>query len=68
MPLYTLADRSAAVVFRHIPPKLPAVQRINYLRVPVVLSGLLLLDCGPAATAHGKGLPAVRESPIHLRT
>jgi hypothetical protein len=43
MPLYTLADRSAAAVFRHIPPKLPAVQWINYLRVPVVLSGLLLL-------------------------
>jgi peroxiredoxin len=43
MPLYTLADRSAAAVFRHIPPKLPTVQWINYLRVPVVLSGLLLL-------------------------
>jgi hypothetical protein len=43
MPLYTLADRSASAVFRHIPPKLPAVQWINYLRVPVVLSGLLLL-------------------------
>jgi len=43
MPLYTLADRSAAAVFRHIPPKLPEVQWINYLRVPVVLSGMLLL-------------------------
>jgi peroxiredoxin len=43
MPLYSLADRSAAAVFRHIPPKLPTVQWINYLRVPVVLSGLLLL-------------------------
>ena len=43
MPLYTLADRSAAAVFRRIPPKLPPVQWINYLRVPVVLSGLLLL-------------------------
>ena len=43
MPLYTLADRSVAAVFRHIPPKLPTVQWINYLRVPVVLSGLLLL-------------------------
>ena len=29
MPLYTLADRSAAAVLRHIPPKLPAVQWIN---------------------------------------
>jgi hypothetical protein len=43
MPLYTIADRSATAVFRRIPPKLPAVQWINYLRVPAVLSGLLLL-------------------------
>ena len=43
MPLYTLADRSAAAVIRHHPPKLPAVQWINYLRVPTGLSGLLLL-------------------------
>lgn len=43
MPLYTLADRSATAVLRHIPPRLPTVQWINYLRVPVVLSGLLLL-------------------------
>ena len=43
MPLYTLADRSVLVVFRHRPPNLPAVPWINYLRVPVVLSGLLLL-------------------------
>jgi hypothetical protein len=43
MPLYTLADRSAAAVLRHTAPKLPTVQWINYLRVPVVLSGLLLL-------------------------
>ena len=43
MPLYTLADRSAAAVLRRVPTKLPPVQWINYLRVPVVLSGLLLL-------------------------
>jgi len=43
MPLYTLADRSVLVVFRHRPPNLPAVPWINYLRVPVALSGLLLL-------------------------
>jgi peroxiredoxin len=43
MPLYTIADRSAMAVFRHRPPHLPAVPGINYLRVPVVLSGLLLL-------------------------
>src|SRR5580700_6120747 len=43
MPLYALADKSVIAVFRHRPPKLPTVPWINYLRVPVVLSGLLLL-------------------------
>jgi hypothetical protein len=43
MPLYALADKSVLSVFRHRPPKLPTVPWINYLRVPVVLSGLLLL-------------------------
>jgi hypothetical protein len=43
MPMYTLADRSVRAVFRHHPPQLPAVPWINYLRVPVVLSGILLL-------------------------
>jgi hypothetical protein len=43
MPLYTLADRSAAAVLRHRQPRLPSVPWLNYLRVPSVLSGLLLL-------------------------
>jgi hypothetical protein len=43
MPLYTLADRSAAAVFRHRSPGPEAVPWINYLRVPAALSGLLLL-------------------------
>jgi hypothetical protein len=43
MPLYALADKSVMVVFRHRPPELPTVPWINYLRVPVVLSGMLLL-------------------------
>jgi hypothetical protein len=43
MPLYAVADKSVLVVFRHRPPRLPTVPWINYLRVPVVLSGLLLL-------------------------
>jgi hypothetical protein len=42
-PLYVIADRSVMAVFRHRPPDLPAVPWINYLRVPVVLSGILLL-------------------------
>ena len=43
VPLYTLADRSALAVFRHRPPRLPAVAWINYLRVPAALSGILAL-------------------------
>ena len=43
VPLYTLADRSAAAVIRHRPGRLPTLAWINYLRVPAALSGLLLL-------------------------
>jgi hypothetical protein len=42
-PLYVLADRSVMAVFRHRPPDLPTVPWINYLRVPAVFSGILLL-------------------------
>jgi len=43
MPLYSVADRSAAAVIRHRAPALPTVAWINYVRVPAALSGLLLL-------------------------
>ena len=43
MPLYSLADRSAAAVIRHRAARLPALPWINYLRVPAALSGLLFL-------------------------
>ena len=43
MPLYSLADSSAAAVIRRRAPQLPAIPWINYLRVPAALSGLLLL-------------------------
>jgi hypothetical protein len=44
MPLYSLADWSAAAAMRHRAARLPtAVPWINYLRVPAVLSGLLFL-------------------------
>lgn len=42
-PLYAVADRSVAGVLRHRAAPLPAVPWINYLRVPVLLSGVLLL-------------------------
>jgi hypothetical protein len=43
VPLYSLADRSAMAALRHRAPPLPAIPWINYLRVPVGLSALLLL-------------------------
>ena len=43
MPLYSLADRSAAAVIRHRAARLPTLSWINYLRVPAALSGLLFL-------------------------
>jgi hypothetical protein len=43
MPLYSLADRSAAAAIRHRAPHLPPVPWINYLRVPAGLSALLFL-------------------------
>jgi hypothetical protein len=42
-PVYAIADRSVMAIFRRRPPTLPAVPWINYLRVPVVFSGILLL-------------------------
>jgi hypothetical protein len=47
VPLYTIADRSVMAVFRRRPPAMPAVPWINYLRVPVVLSAILLLIWWP---------------------
>jgi hypothetical protein len=42
-PLYTLAGQSARAVLRHRAVPLPVVPWVNYLRVPMLLSGLLLL-------------------------
>ncbi|MFE8947413.1 hypothetical protein [Streptomyces sp. NPDC007856] len=43
LPLYSLADLSALSVLRHRAADGPRVPWINHLRVPVFLSGLLLL-------------------------
>jgi hypothetical protein len=44
MPLYTIADRSVIAVFGHRrSPHPPTVSWVNYLRIPAVLAGLLLL-------------------------
>jgi hypothetical protein len=41
-PLYALADSSAIRLARRSPDGLPAVPWINYVRVPAVISGVLL--------------------------
>jgi hypothetical protein len=64
MPLYTLADRSAMAVFRHRPPRLPAVAWINYLRIPAGLSGLLLLIWFPLILRLPTGFPATTTLPL----
>jgi hypothetical protein len=64
MPLYTLADRSAMAVFRHRPPRLPAVPWINYLRVPAALSGLLLLIWFPLIFRLPTRFPATTTLPL----
>ena len=46
-PLYAIADRSVTAAFRRRPPALPAVPWINYLRVPVVFSAILLMIWWP---------------------
>src|SRR5580700_6696795 len=43
MPLYALADWSAAAVIRHRAVRFPDIPWINYLRVPAAMSGLLFL-------------------------
>ena len=65
MPLYTLADRSATAVFRHRPLKLPAGPWINYLRVPAVLSGVLLLIWFPLIFRLPTRFPASTTLPLN---
>ena len=65
MPLYTLADRSAMAVIRHRPLTLPAGPWINYLRVPAVLSGILLLIWFPLIFRLPTRFPASTTLPLN---
>ncbi len=64
MPLYTLADLSVVAVFRHRPLNLPAGPWINYLRVPAVLSGVLLLIWFPLIFRLPTRFPASTTLPL----
>ncbi len=63
-PLYALADRSVHGVLRHRPAAIPAVPWINYLRVPVLLSGLLLLVYFPLILGLPQGYPVITGLPL----
>jgi hypothetical protein len=60
LPLYTLADRSVAAVLRHrrgeTRPEERAVPAINHIRVPAILSGLLLMAWFPLIVRLSPGL------------
>lgn len=58
MPMYILADRSVTAVIRHRPPELPSAGWINYLRVPVVLSSILLLIWFPLIFRLPRNFPS----------
>jgi ABC-type transport system involved in cytochrome c biogenesis permease subunit len=46
-PLYALADRGALRLARRHPDRLPRVPWINYVRVPAILSAVLLVIAAP---------------------
>lgn len=56
LPLYTLADRSASRVLRHRGSTAPRVPWINHVRVPVVISGLLMLLFFPLILRLPRGI------------
>jgi hypothetical protein len=71
-PLYAVADRSLGAGWRAITGRLPAnpprVPPINYIRVPVVGSGLLFLMFFPGIIGQGKrtyhGATGLTQSPF----
>jgi len=58
-PAYSLADRSLGAGWRAVtgrtPDRSPAVSPVNYLRIPTMASGLLLLMFFPGIIQQGSG-------------
>jgi hypothetical protein len=58
-PFYALADRSLGAGWRAVtgrfPDRMPRVPPVNYLRIPTMASGLLLLMFFPGIIEQGKG-------------
>jgi hypothetical protein len=60
LPLYAVADRSVSAVLRHRRSRderqARTVPAINYIRVPMILSGLLLMAWFPLILRYSPGL------------
>lgn len=54
-PLYALADRSLLALFQRGDRSGPASNAVNYVRLPALLSGLLLLVFAPVILRHSEG-------------
>ena len=54
-PLYALADRSLTLLFHRGSRRQSLPGNVNYLRVPVLLSGLLFLVFAPVILRHSEG-------------
>jgi hypothetical protein len=69
-PLYALADRSLLAVLRHRRPATgaaaPAVPVVNHLRVPALLSGLLLLLWAPLVLRLTEGYEPITGEPVEV--
>lgn len=65
-PLYAIADRSMQAVLRHRAPALPDLSWINYLRVPTVLSALMLLVYFPLIFGLTDTYTAVTAMPVSV--
>lgn len=69
-PLYALADRSLLAVLRHRRPETepspPAVPVVNHLRVPALLSGLLLLLWAPLVLRLTSAYESITGEPVDV--
>jgi hypothetical protein len=64
LPIYSLANRSAAAVLRRRALWLPARTWLNHIRIPVLLSGLLLLTFFPLIAGTPKNFDRISGGPL----
>lgn len=64
LPLYSLANRSLSAVLHRRPLRLPARTWLNHVRIPVALSGLLLLTFFPLIAGIPKNFVQISGGPL----